>query len=88
MAAAKNVGMWHRGVEKVAEALENAWRCADLRQSNVWRQLEAKGRQQSIHQQRHRDNNGSGRKTGWNGQKTLFALFLIGGWGKSMYSTV
>ena len=35
MAAAKSVGMWHRGIERGAEALDNAWRCADLRQSNV-----------------------------------------------------
>ena len=35
MTAAKNVGMWHRGVERGAEALDNAWRRADLRQSNV-----------------------------------------------------
>ena len=41
MTAAKNVGMWLRGVERGAEALDNAWRCADLRQSNVWRQREA-----------------------------------------------
>ena len=38
--AAKNVGMWHRGVERGAEALASAWRCADLRQSNVRRQRE------------------------------------------------
>ena len=35
MNAAKDVGMWHRGVERGAEALDNAWRRADLRQSNV-----------------------------------------------------
>ena len=40
MTAAKNVGMWHRGIERGAEALDNAWRRADLRQSNVWRQHE------------------------------------------------
>ena len=39
--AAKNVGMWHRGIEKGAEALDNTWRCADLHQSNVRRQREA-----------------------------------------------
>ena len=33
--AAKNVGMWHRRVERGAEALNNAWQCEDLRQSNV-----------------------------------------------------
>ena len=38
MTAAKNVGIWHRGVEKGAETLENAWRRARLRQSNVRRQ--------------------------------------------------
>ena len=38
MTAAKNVGMWHRGVERGAEALNNAWRRAYLRQSNVRRQ--------------------------------------------------
>ena len=38
MTAAKNVGMWHRGVERGAEALDNA---ADLGQSNVLRQREA-----------------------------------------------
>ena len=35
MTAAKNVGMWHRGIERGAKALDNAWRHADLRQSNV-----------------------------------------------------
>ena len=40
MIAAKNVGMWHRGVEREAEALDSAWRRADLRQSNVQRQRE------------------------------------------------
>ena len=35
MTAAKNVGKWHRGVERGAEALDSAWRRADLRQSNV-----------------------------------------------------
>ena len=40
MTAAKNVGKWHRGVERGAEALDSAWRCADLRQSNVQRQRE------------------------------------------------
>ena len=39
--AVKNVGMWHRGVESEAVALENAWRRTDLRQSNVRRQREA-----------------------------------------------
>ena len=32
--------MWHRGVERGAEALDSAWRRADLRQSNVQRQRE------------------------------------------------
>ena len=41
MTAAKNVGMWHRGVERGAEALDNAWRRADLCQSIVRRQREA-----------------------------------------------
>ena len=41
MTAAKNVGMWHRGVESGVEALDNAWRRADLHQSNVRRQREA-----------------------------------------------
>ena len=40
MTAAKNVGMWHRGVERGAEALDSAWRRADLRQSNARRQRE------------------------------------------------
>ena len=40
-ATKKNVGMWHRGVERVAEVLDNAWRRADLRQSNVRHQREA-----------------------------------------------
>ena len=40
MIAAKNVGKWHRGVERGAEALDSAWRRADLRQSNVQRQRE------------------------------------------------
>ena len=41
MTAAKNVGMWHRGIERGAEALDNASRREGLRQSNVWRQREA-----------------------------------------------
>ena len=41
MTAAKNMGILHRGVEKGAEALDNAWRRADLRQSNMRRQREA-----------------------------------------------
>ena len=40
MTAAKNVGKWHWGVERGAEALDSAWRRADLRQSNVQRQRE------------------------------------------------
>ena len=40
MTAAKNVGMWHRGVERRAETLDSPWRRADLRQSNVQRQCE------------------------------------------------
>ena len=40
MTAAKNMGQWHRGVERGAEALDSAWRRADLRQSNVQRQRE------------------------------------------------
>ena len=40
MTAAKNVGMWHRGVERGAEALDSASRRADLRQSNARRQYE------------------------------------------------
>ena len=40
MTAAKNVGKWHRGVERGEEALDSAWRRADLRQSNVQRQRE------------------------------------------------
>ena len=41
MTASNNVEMWHRAVERGAEALDNAWRCADLRQSYVRRQREA-----------------------------------------------
>ena len=41
MTTAKNIGMWHRGVERGVEALDNAWRRADLCQSNVRRQREA-----------------------------------------------
>ena len=37
MTATKNMGKWHRGVERGAEALDSAWR---LRQSNVQRQRE------------------------------------------------
>ena len=37
MTAAKNMGKWHRGVERGAEALDSAWRHADLRQPNVQR---------------------------------------------------
>ena len=40
MTAVKNVGKWHRGVERGAEALDSAWRRADLRRSNVQRQRE------------------------------------------------
>ena len=40
MTAAKNVGLWHEGVEKEAEELDSAWRRADLRQSSVQRQRE------------------------------------------------
>ena len=40
MTATKNVGMWHRGVERGAEALDSAWRRVDLLQSNVQRQRE------------------------------------------------
>ena len=40
MTAAKNVGKWHRGVERGAEALHSAWRRTDPRQSNVQRQRE------------------------------------------------
>ena len=40
MTAAKSVGKWHRGLERGAKALDNAWRRAELRQSNVQRQLE------------------------------------------------
>ena len=40
---AENVGIWHRGVEKEAGALENAWRRAERRQFNVRRQCEAGG---------------------------------------------
>ena len=40
MTAAKNMGKWHRGVERGAEALDSAWRRAGLRQSSVQRQRE------------------------------------------------
>ena len=42
MTAEKNVGKWHRGVERgvEVEALDSAWRRADLCQSNVQRQRE------------------------------------------------
>ena len=40
MTPAKNVGKWHRGVERGAEALDSAWQRADLRQSNVQCQRE------------------------------------------------
>ena len=40
MTAAKNMGKWHQGVERGAEALDSAWRRADLRQSNVQLQRE------------------------------------------------
>ena len=39
--AANNVDTWHRAVERRAEALDNAWRRADLRQSYVRRQRQA-----------------------------------------------
>ena len=41
MTAAKNVGIWHRGADRGAGALDNAWRHADLSQSNVRHQREA-----------------------------------------------
>ena len=41
MTAAKNVGMWPRGIERGTEALDTAWRRTDLRQSNVRHQREA-----------------------------------------------
>ena len=41
MTAANNVEIWHRAVERGAEAHDNAWRRADLRQSYVRRQREA-----------------------------------------------
>ena len=41
MTFAKNVGMLHRGVERGAEAPDNACRRGGLRQSNVRRQREA-----------------------------------------------
>ena len=40
MTAAKNMDKWHWGVERGAEALDSAWRRADLRQSNVQLQRE------------------------------------------------
>ena len=40
MTAAKNVDMWHRGVERGAEALDSVWRRANLRQPNMRRQRE------------------------------------------------
>ena len=40
MTAAKNMGKWHQGVKRGAEALDSAWRRADLRQSNVQLQRE------------------------------------------------
>ena len=40
MTVAKNVGKWHRGIERGAEALDSTRRRADLRQSNVQRQRE------------------------------------------------
>ena len=42
MTAAKNMGKWHRGVERGAEALDSAWRRADLRQSNMQLQREVR----------------------------------------------
>ena len=41
MTAAKNVDIWHRGADRGAGALDNAWRHADLSQSNVRHQREA-----------------------------------------------
>ena len=38
MTVTKNMGKWHRGVERGPEALDSNWRRADLRQSNVQRQ--------------------------------------------------
>ena len=42
MTGAKNTSMWHRGVERGAEALDNASRRGDLRQSNVRHQRQAR----------------------------------------------
>ena len=41
MTAVKNLDMWRQGVERGAEVLDNAWRHADLHQSNVRRHREA-----------------------------------------------
>ena len=43
MIAAENVGLWHRRIKRGAEALDNAWRSADLRQSKERHQREAGG---------------------------------------------
>ena len=40
MTAAKNMGKWHRGIERGAEALHSAWRRADLRLSKLQLQRE------------------------------------------------
>ena len=39
--AAKNMGKWHLGVEKGAQELEDAWRCADKRESDRRHRREA-----------------------------------------------
>ena len=38
---AKNMGKWHLGVEKGAQELEDAWRCADKRESDRRHRREA-----------------------------------------------
>ena len=39
--AAKDMGKWHLGVEKGAQELEDAWRCADKRESDRRHRREA-----------------------------------------------
>ena len=43
MAAARNVDMWYRGVEREAETLDNARRRANLHHFNLRHQREAVG---------------------------------------------
>ena len=43
MTPSRNVDMLQQGLEKGTEASDDAWRRADIHQSNVWRQCKSSG---------------------------------------------